>query len=220
MKKSFIVLFIFLFLITALHIYSESLWDDRATDIYNRKVYYNVGDPIKIVIDERSSMEYRASSKSLKNYQLNVTGGEMSGLLSFVPTANVQENKSGQERDNLSIQNVIQGRITNITDNYVTIRGSKSIGVNNKVNTIIVFGDANFSDIDGNTIYSDMLINPTFRITTLLDNDRVVITDDDLISEILSSESTGEELEITKLSEEKKKEILLGYFNKVLNVLF
>ena len=151
MKKINLIIFIISF---SFLLFGDSLWDDRAADIYNRRVYYNKGDSVQILIDEKSAFEYKSSTKSLKSYRLNLSGGELSGLLNFVPTGNVEENKTSQDRDNLKIQSIIQGRIINVKDNYITIFGRKKFSNNNKVSSIEISGDAYLSDIIGNSIVS------------------------------------------------------------------
>jgi flagellar basal body L-ring protein FlgH len=218
--KKVLTVFILIILFFSIYIFSDSIWDDKAGDVYNRKIFYKVGDSIKIIITESSKYEYKSSTKSLKSYDIDISGGELSGLFSFLPKGYVQEDKKSLDNDTLRIENVLQGRILRVGDGFVTIRGTKRIQMNNKISTIAVTGDAYYADIVDNSIMSSKMINPTLSLTTLLDNQRNVITEQDLLREVLNPDATTDILESTKLSEEKKREILLNFFNKILNLIF
>ncbi|MCK4799282.1 MAG: flagellar basal body L-ring protein FlgH [Spirochaetes bacterium] len=219
MKRVIIISFL-IFLFFSMFVFADSLWDDRAADIYNRKVYYKIGDSIQILINEQSAFEYKSSTKSLKSYKLNISGGEMSGLMDFVPSGNAEENKNSLDRDNLKIQSVIQARITRVANNYITITGKKQVQINNKISSVEISGDAYLSDIIGNSIFSNKLIDSSLKIISLIENDSKVITGNDLINVILNPDATSDIIEKTMLSDTKKKEMLLEYFNKILNVIF
>ena len=219
MKKIFLVLFL-LILFFSIYIYSISLWDDKAGDIYSKKIFYNVGDSINIIITESSKFEYKSSTKSLKSYNIDISGGELSGIFSFLPKAYIEEDKNSLDNDNLKIESILQGRVLSVSDNYVTIRGTKRIQMNNKISSITITGDAYYSDIVDNSIISNKMINPTLSLTTLLDNQRNIITERDLLTEVLNPDATTDRIETTKLSDAKKREILLNFFNKILNLIF
>lgn len=211
----FLILFIFSF-----NIYSVSLWDDRAGDIYNKKIYYNIGDSIQVVITEDSNYEYKSSNKSLKSYKIDVRGGEISGFFDFIPQGGIEENKTGSERDNLKIKNSIQATVTGINNNIVTLRGTKNLSLNNKLNRITLAGQANIFDIKDNMILSSNLINSTLSITTLLENQNNIITNNDLVTELVNPDVTSDTRTQTKLSDAKRRELIIEYFNKILNVIF
>lgn len=219
MKKIFLVLFLIIILLT-ISIHSISIWDDKASDIYNKRIFYNPGDSINIIITENSIYDYKSSTKSLKSYDLNISEGELSGLFSFLPKGIVEENNNIQDNDKIKIENVIQGRILRVEDRFVTISGVKRIQINNKISSIAITGDAYYSDIIDNSINSSKMINPTLRVTTLLQNQRNIITERDLIKEVLNPDSTTDIIETTKLSDAKKREMLLNIFNRILNSIF
>lgn len=221
MQKKYSLFFVLLLiLITTCFISAESLWIDSAADLYSRKVVYNTGDSIKILIEEETTISYKSDSKALKSYNLNITGGELSGLFSFVPQGNVEENTSSQDKDDFIIINSIQGRITQVDNNYLTISGTKTYTINNKTSKVVIGGVVNIKDVYMNTVRSSNIMDQTLSITTLLDNDNTIITSEDLATVITNPDATSDFQEETQLSEEKKKELLLQYFNKLINVIF
>jgi len=212
--------YFFIILIININIFSISLWDDRAADIYSKKIYYNIGDTVEVIINESTNIDYKTSTKSVKSYKLNISGGEISGIFDFIPAGSVEENKTGSDKDTLKINNSIQARITGVNNNMVTLQGVKNIVVNNKNNSIVLTGEANVFDIKDNAVLSNKLINSTIAITTLLDNKNNIINNIDLTEERVNPDSTTDTRTKTKLSEEKRRELLLLYFNKILNVIF
>ncbi len=218
MKKS-VLLFISSFLLIML-LTAESLWDDRAKDIYSRKINYTAGDSVSVIVTEASSIDYRSNSKTLKTYNFDMTGKELTGLFTFMPKGSADETGNSQSTDNLRINTVIQGRVLRVYNNYVTIQATRQVTIDNKVSTINITGDANMKDISGNSIYSNKLMNPVMAITTLLDNSKTIITPNDLQTTVINPESTTDKKTETTLSDAKKRQLMLYYFNKILNVIF
>jgi Flagellar L-ring protein len=217
LKKIFCAAF---FLLSIFLIDSKSIWDDRAGDIYSRKVFFREGDSIQIVVSESSALDYKSASKSLKNFKVDVKGGEASGILSFLPAGSIEEAKSGNDNDKLNIKTVISARVESVNPNSVLIRGIKQITVNNKSSYIEIAGEASVKDINGGSILSSKLMNQTLRITTLIDNQNNVITARDLETKVTNPDSTTDRKEEIKLSDAKKRDLLLKYFNKLLNLVF
>ena len=199
---------------------SVSLWDDRSADIYNRRINYRQGDSVSIIINEKSSYQYKSSTKSLKSYKIDISGGELSGLFTFLPTGNAEENKSSTDNDNLSINTAIEGTIEAVSDNYLTITGRKQITVNNKVSIVTITGNAHYSNIKNNSINYTNLVNPTLNVTTLLQSSKQVVNNNDLVQVILNPDATTDIILETQISEARKRQILIDYFNKILNVVF
>lgn len=211
MRKINLIIF---FLIFILNIFPVSLWNDKAANIYNSKIYYNVGDSIQIKITEDFTYEYRASYKTLKSFKLDSSGGELSGIISFIPKGQAEDNKTGNEKDSAKIKSIIQARVVRVENNFITIQGSKTITLNNKTSSVTITGDASLTDIKNNSILSGNLVNMNLSITTLIDNANVIIRNQDIET---NPDATTDK---NKLSDAKKREILLEYFNKILNVIF
>jgi len=217
----FVVIFLVVFsLFSSIVLFADSLWNDNSAYIYSNKINFAVDDTIQILIDENSAVDYKSQTKSLKSYSLNIQGGEMSALLNFVPKGNVEENNNSQNKDNLKISDVIQGRITAVGGKFVHIAGTKNLTVNNKTNSVQIDGDASFSDINAKTILSSKLTNTRISITTLIDNKSIIISNNDIETVRLKPDSTTDLTTETRVKDAKKKELLLQYFNKVLNVIF
>lgn len=217
MKKILLFLFINCLSYT---LFSESLWNDNATYIYSQKINYKAGDTVEIVVEETSVIDYKSTNKTDKFSNITITGGEMTTLLTFLPKGNIEESKNSQNKDQFKINTVLQGTITNINNQIVTISASKNVQIDNKSSKVQITGEANISDISGKKISSKKLLNSQISITTLIDNDNIVINQNDFEKFRINPDSTTDLREDTRIRDEKKREMLLNYFNKILNVIF
>lgn len=189
---------------------SAKLWDDQAADIYSRKVYFKVNDSVKVLVDEKTKLKYAGSSKSLKTTSVNSESGELSGVFDIIPSGDVNESKESSNKDEFEYIAELQGRIIDVKDNYITVNASKTISIDNKVSRISIRGDVALNDLNGNNVYASDLMDERLEITTMIENGYLPLTNEDLD---VSSDSVT-------LTEEKKRDLLLQYLNKMLNVIF
>lgn len=206
MRKFFLLSLIF----GCFFLCAATLWDDAAGDIYSRKIRYRVNDSIKIKIDEKTKLKYTGSSKTLKTASINSQGGELAGVFGIVPSADVNESKESSDKDELEYVAELQGRIIDVKDSYVTVSGSKTISIDNKVSRISIRGDIALGDLKGNTVNASDFMDERLEITTAVENAFLPLTDEDFD---VSSD-------VIVLTEEKKRDLLVKYLNKMLNVLF
>lgn len=206
MRKTFLLCVIFgCFLLC-----SATLWDNQAGDIYSRKIRYKVNDSVRIQIDERTKLKYTGSSKTLKTMSVNSQSTELSGVFEVIPSGDVNESKDSSNKDEFEYVAELQGRIIDVKDNYVTVSGSKTISIDNKVSRISIRGDVALSNLKGNNVKAADLMDERLEITTAVDNAYLPLTDEDL----------DESSDVVVLTEEKKRDLLVKYLNKMLNVLF
>ena len=85
-----------------------------------------------------------------------------------------------------------------------------SISIDNKVSRISIRGDVALSNLKGNNVKAADLMDERLEITIAVDNAYLPLTDEDLD---VSSD-------VVVLTEEKKRDLLVKYLNKMLNVLF
>ncbi|MCG8569374.1 MAG: flagellar basal body L-ring protein FlgH [Spirochaetes bacterium] len=218
LKWTAITILTFLYSISIL--FAETLWDNKAGDIYSRNINYKTGDTIKILIEEETAILYKSSTQSLKTYTLDVKGGDFSAVLNFLPQGKVEENKNSQDKDEIKISNFINAQIVNVDNSLLTIEGSKTITLNNKTSTVRLNGRIHINDIINQQVYARDILDQRLTITTLLENQSSIIADNDIISVITNPDSTTDQKEELQLSEIKKRELMLQYVNKILNLIF
>jgi flagellar basal body L-ring protein FlgH len=213
-KINFIVTLLIIILLSS---FSDSLWNDKAGGIYNKKVNYNVGDSIQVVLNESSNLEYNSNSRASKSYKVQISGSKISGITDILPQGNIEEDKNSQDIDRIKLNGTLQARVTAVGDNFITIQGIKDIGINNKASRVLITGNAYLQDIKGNSIESNKLIDSSLQITTLIDNNNTIISDKDLINK--NKDLTGDVKEDISISDQKKRELQLQILNKILNVI-
>ena len=141
---------------------------------------------------------------------VNSQSTELSGVFEVIPSGDVNESKDSSNKDEFEYVAELQGRIIDVKDNYVTVSGSKTISIDNKVSRISIRGDVALSNLKGNNVKAADLMDERLEITTAVDNAYLPLTDEDLD---VSSD-------VVVLTEEKKRDLLVKYLNKMLNVLF
>jgi len=213
MKKIFLV---FCSLGFCVFFYPETLWNDNYANIYNSKINYSVGDSILIVVNENTSLAYKSGAKSVKNFSINIKGGEYSALLDFLPTGDISDNKNSNDNDDLNIKTELQGRIISINGDNLGITAQKQIFLNNKISTIQINGTVNIKDIVNGSIASSNIQNQTLRFSSLLQNDRTILNDDDVIT----IDTTADVVNKTAVTDEKRKEMILNIINNLINAIF
>lgn len=211
---------IFINISLIIFLFSESLWDDNYANIYTKKINYKVGDTITVIIDEQSAFEYKANTKGIKTYNINIQGGELSTIFSFFPKGSIEETKNLNDKDNFKIKMILQGTITAVNGNLITINAIKQLTINNKIGVLQITGNADIKDISNNTILSNKITNQNLTITTVIDNRNDVIQNNDLVQVVINPDSTTDRKEETRLSDERKRALLIQYFNKILNLIF
>jgi hypothetical protein len=162
------------------------------------------------LIDEKTKLKYTGSSKSLKSTSVNSQGSQVSAVFDVIPSGDINESKESSNKDEFEYTAQLQGRIIDVKDNYVTVSGSKTISVDNKVSRISIHGDVALNDLKGNCVNAADLMDERLEITTAVENAYLPLIDEDLD---VSSDTVT-------LTEEKKRDLLVKYLNKMLNVLF
>lgn len=219
MRFKLIVLIIILSLLSIL-LFSESLWNDKAKNLYSRKINFIEGDSVTVIINETSLLDYKSNTKTTKSYSINVTGKNITGIIDFLPKGSVEESKNGANSDKIKLNYSIQAKITAIDGNIATLQGSKTFIIDNKQTIVALLGDVNISDISANSVFSSKLLDAQIKIVTLLENNNAVVNNSDIVDVITNPDSTGDKIIKSTLSDTKQKELLRKYFNKILGTIF
>jgi len=218
---------IFLLVLTGLS--SETLWNDKMSDMYSAKVNFKINESVKIKINEKSVLNYKSTSKTLKSVSIDMKSEDVVGVFELIPEGSIDENKSGQDKDEFNYSGELQAKIVGISDNFITISGIKNVSINNKNSRVELSGDVGYKDMRGNVVLSSDIMNLSFKITTAIDSTVFPVLAEDFVLETKLETTVNENGETVennvttgkyKLSDDKKREFLLNYLNKILNVVF
>ncbi len=226
MKK---ILVLFFWAILMCLTQSATLWDEK-NSIYSSIANYNVGDTLKIIFNEDSLIQYRASSSS--SQKLSTSGLKSSGsFIDFLPPAGGNDAYSTGSKASTKSKKVIKNKITVqiskiLNNGNIQISGQHNILINNQNETISITGIVNPKDIKNKKyVYSSDIINPAIVYRNYLVKD-FNLTKKDIIqtySTNISVVSGVTQRNITKqysLKDKKKQELILQQLNKILSILF
>ena len=162
MKKAVYIILI-LFLFSAVKLNSESLYKE-GYNLYSGAKEYEIGDTIKIIINEERIVKYRTESSSHK--KANISGGEaLQGLIDFLPQItggdSISGSSEGKTKTETELEAVITAVVTNIqNDGKLEISGRHSFVFNNQADIIQISGIVDPSSIySGNKVYSSDIID-------------------------------------------------------------
>ncbi|MFW5985970.1 MAG: flagellar basal body L-ring protein FlgH [Halanaerobiales bacterium] len=140
---------------------ANSLWDEKAAEIYkNEKMQFELGDVITVLIEEESDAVQNSGTSSGQDSSTDAAPG---GILGFIANLGLEYSDEDSSEGEIEQSGEIEADITTqIIEKYdngnFKIEGKKNIKVNNEEQTIIVSGIIRPDDInEDNTISSKKL---------------------------------------------------------------
>lgn len=221
-------------------VYAKSLWKD-GLNVY--KLSVKKGEIVKIRFSEKTILKYKIEQKQ-NNYQ--ATKGKKGGgnLFSFFPDAEINENDSIRNQNDVSVNNennfVIPARVTASEGNLVTIEGVNSSLVNGESFKIRFSGQFDTGSLSSDrSVLSTEIYNLDFQITkeppanaelfsakdmVYTTNYTEMVTNTTVSNGVtnltLTTNLSSVKLEFQGIQDSKKKQILVNYLNFIVNSLF
>lgn len=223
---------------------SDSLWEEDFTGFLSESSSLREGQVVQVILDEETSFTYSSSSIGNKEIILELTGGETGDIFSFLPFGKSGETLNRKGSEDNSFKASIAARVIEIDESgMVFIRGRRSILFQNGEETISVEGWINPAAVDASFIipFAQMADSKLFFSSFLDPSDDTVRPDELTKQEVSAPREGAEEAEEVilegleegvlplpevseasgySLSEERKKELLLSYINRFLDLIF
>jgi flagellar L-ring protein precursor FlgH len=226
---------------------AESLWSPDFKGYLSGSKGLGKGDTLSVAIDASSSLSFSASNNDSKTLTLEFSGGEGGNLFSFLPQVKTGGSQSAKGGSSYSLRGEIPVIVTGMdASGMALISGSRSVTVEGKEESITLSGWVNPRDVDQkgsvglSHVGSARLIYRTF----LIPSTQVLSAKD--IQEILAAGAAatsgapaaatgpaatgsapaagaaalGAPTKTLALTDAKKKELLLLYLNRLMDVLF
>lgn len=222
--------------------YGDSLWDPDFKGYLASGRKAEQGDLVLIEINTDSTLSFISASSDSKTLILEFSGGEYGNLLSFLPRIKTSGNTKLLGEEEIKLETRVVAVVQEIDENgNAVLEGSRSVEIDGKGESIVLTGTIAASQIGaGQKINFDQLAGARLVYKTLMTPLAETITEEDIIqvlSEMEAAETEGEEpqpgespTEILpeqplaaagyNLSETRKKELLLRYINKLLDLIF
>ncbi|RPJ05161.1 MAG: hypothetical protein EHM28_12640 [Spirochaetaceae bacterium] len=213
--------------------FADSLWEENFNGYIAGGKTIEAGDIVTIVIDSGFSFQFASTSKDSKSITFEFSGGEYGNLLSFLPAVQTGRNESVQGKDSYAMSAELSARVTSIDQfGKLVLAGTKVVQFEGKQESVVFSGrvDPRAVDAKGRVDFSrveGVRLSFTSFLTPLADT----ITDKDIqevVKQLEGAESTldtgtgatGAQLRTTELSPEKKRELVLLYLNRLVDILF
>lgn len=225
--------------------WADSLWDAGHGGYYVPTLSLRVGDAVAVQIDIQTAVSFSATRVDDRSITLDVSGGEATGLLGFLPQATGSTDSRSEGDDELSIQGAVVARVQELDENGIArIEAVRTLQLEDATERIVVAGWLDPRDLsESRTVPFDRLAEATLRYTSVLPAGGPILTDADLTAVPSEPPQTTEEagtlapgdaavapaipgVEQTPvqsgytLTEERKRELLLEYVNRVLDIIF
>lgn len=224
---------------------ADSLWDAEHGGYYIPAASLRVGDVVAVQIDIDTAVSFSATRVDDRSMTLEVSGGEATGLLSFLPEAVGSTDSRSEGADELSIQGEVVARVQELdTRGMARIEAVRTVQVEEATERIVVTGWLDPLDLlEDRRVQFDRLAEASLRYTSVLPAGAPVLTDADLTSilpepvqplEESAAVTPGEPAAAPSapdaqqapsqagysLTEERKRELLLQYVNQILDIIF
>jgi hypothetical protein len=227
---------------------AESLWDDTFPGYIAGTSALAVGDIVVVEIDASMNLRFDSSSKDSKTITLEFSGGEYGDLFSFLPRALARGDRSIQGRENYSLKTELVTRVTQIDANgNAFIQGTRTIQFGGKGDSITISGWVNPDDLDQQRKISySKVADVRLAFRSFLQPQGAVLTDQDIQRIITGTAATpttpgttpttpttpgttpttpgttgtADQTGKISLTEAKKRELVLLYINRIVDILF
>jgi len=198
----------------ALILCGESLWKDSG-DLYSSRSL-KPGDPVKVVFQGKKLVEFSTFQENYESASLNNPDKSATMVLNFLPSLSGDNaNKSSKKAQTKNAQNLnftIMATVQSVDSNgNLTISGQHRMTINNQTETAQVTGIVNPRYLRGDKVWSEDVAELSVAY------DRTVYKKDMITPADLENQATGTNM---KLTDPKKQELMLKYFNQVLPLLF
>jgi hypothetical protein len=217
----------------------ESLWTPGFQGYLSSEASVQVGDVVFVQVDADSRLSFSATSSDSKNITLEFSGGEYGSLFSFLPVITARGDSRLEGEEAFAFRALIGGRVTEIdAAGKARIAGFQSTGVAGKTETLAVSGWLDPRDLGPErAIAFSRLADARLSFSTFLQSPDQTLTDGD-IQEIVRTLAEppppgapgapgpggpAPETRVQRsyqLSEDKKRELLLRYINRLVDLIF
>ena len=207
------------------------------------------GDAVIVEIDASSKLAFSASSTDSRTFTLEFSGGEVGNLFSFLPQGRTGGNQSVSGKQELSLRGRVAALVTEIdASGRGLVRGARSLEIEGRKESIEVSGWVDPRDVDQQRKVSFTLLGDARLVyRTLLSSSKDVLSAADIqdVLVALAQPAAGTSATVQpatiepataqpatavaastqpttalSLTEAKKRELLLIYLNRLVDLVF
>ncbi len=226
---------------------AESLWSPDFKGYLSGSKGFSKGDTVIVGIDTSSALSFSASNSDSKNLTLEFSGGETGNLFSFLPQVKAGGNQTAKGAQQYKMRGEIPALVTEVDPSgRALVQGSRSVQLQGKEESITVSGWVNRKDVDQKGVVLLSRVGEVRLVfKTLLAPSQPVLSDKDIRTIIAAAPAASgapavsttpaaapgtaaqapgaaapNAAAVTSLTEERKRELLLLYLNRLIDILF
>jgi len=213
---------------------SESLWTPGFQGYLSSESAVRLGDTVFVQVDADSRLTFSSTTSDSRNITLDFTGGEYGNLFSFLPVITARGDTRLEGEEAFRYSTLIGGRVTEIdAAGKARIAGFRSTSVAGNGETVSVSGWLDPRDLGSERVIAfSRLADARLSFSTFLQPSEQVLTERDIeeiVSTLLEAPSEGDAeanaaaapaQRSYQLSEDKKRELLLRYINRMVDLIF
>lgn len=191
---------------------AESLWDSDFSGYISENPTLKVGSTLQVLLISPLTLQYEASRVTSERVDVTFTGGEQGkDPLGFLPRGETSEDQSVTTEAEGDLRGALTVQVVEVLDDgSCRIRGSRSLEIDGLRESVQVEGILHSHDLTPEGIVSfDKLVDGKMVISTMLSGAEGTLS----VPDVAALETEG-------LAAEKKRELLLQYLNRFLDVVF
>ena len=240
MRAFRIGLFITLIFSIGLGSWADSLWTPDFRGYLSSEASLQEGDIVFVEVDAASALSFSSSSSDSKNITLEFSSGEFGDLFSFLPVVTSSGAQTVKGKEEYTLKFVIGTRVVEIDSlRKAFLQGTRSINLEGKEQSLTLTGWVDPQQLGPERKISfSQLANVQLEFRSFLQPSADTLTDEDIVEIIQAiqappAEGVGEE-EVQpeapapegtgalsyQLTESRKKELLLRYINRLIDLIF
>jgi hypothetical protein len=216
---------------------AETLWDPGFEGYLKKPRLLREGQTVIITLDTETALSFSASKTGDKEVVFEFSGGEGGNPFAFLPDVKSGDRKDIEGEEDLSLKGSLAARVGEQRERGLYyIQGSRTAQIQGAVQALTVTGWLDSSLLtDGRTFPFGLLQDGKLVFRSFLQSDTPILTEEDIARGIEEAEETAENTADPEeaaaateepagkglsLTEEKKRELLLGYINQFLDLVF
>jgi hypothetical protein len=227
-----------LFLLLAVCAAADSLWSPDFKGYLEGGARVQEGDTVLVTFAEGFALSFKSAGIESKRLSLELSGGPYGDLLSFLPTTRTQGDRSVSGDSRTTLEGSLAVRVTGADGGALSLRGQRVVVLNGREESIVLTASVNVRDLSqGRSVEFSRLVDPRLVYRGPTEAAGETITAEDIIdlAEAPAAPAAlpaaqplpGAEAPAAvppqpraRLTDERRRELLLLYINRMVDILF
>jgi flagellar basal body L-ring protein FlgH len=220
----------------------QSLWSPEAQGLLTHPERLRPGDVVVVEVNAATAISFQSLRSDARGLSLELSGGEQGDLFSFLPSATSAGDRSVKGSEELALQTSVGALVREVSPaGMAFIEGTRRVTVENREESVTITGWLHPADLgSGRKVEFGRLADSRIVFQSLLQPSRPTLARGDLVEvrpapppAAASPVAGGGAAPATaapgpdeppvpqlQLSEGKRRELLLQYLNRIVDILF